>query len=497
MFKKVFIANRGLVAANCVRAVRELGAVAAVAYEAADLGSAAVRGADEALEISTDKNIPAYLDVDVIVATAQKCGADAVHPGYGFLARNVELSQKLQEVGITLIGNDLGTKPEIKEKARQSGIAVLPNTGILQSWNDVDSAAPSVGFPLVVKALASYSGWGVRIVHTPEELRGSYEYVCIQCNKHGVRQDVMLEKYLEKAHQVEIPVLRDESGKTLVLPEIDSTVQRRFQKLLVESPSPAVSVKLRGQMEALIASLAKKLNLIGYATVEFLVSEGEAYMIDVDSCMQASHSVTSMYSGINVIREQIRLHSGESLRFQSDQIQRKGHAMGIFLYAMDPYRKFAPSPGRIDRFHTPSGEGILLQSAVSSGDMVSPQYDPLIAKIMVMDSTREEAIARMANALEDCFIDGIQTTLPMMRAVLASPDFAKAKMSISTLFSEDKRIELLRALRNHRDDEIACVVAALALNTDSNASQILASAPQGNLLWSMASRMMNRKKMDF
>lgn len=498
MFKKVFIANRGLPAANCVKAVRELKMKSVVAYEGDDLRSVATRTADEVIEISSHSKPTAYLDVDVMVEAIEKSGADAVHPGYGFLAKNKDFAAKIKEKGITFIGNDFGSKSEIRDLAIQSGLAVLPSSGVLKSWNDVDSSAEAVGYPLIIKVLDSYSGWGVRVVRSAEELRGAWDYVQKQCERHEVSSQVVLEKYLADAHQVEVPVLRDNKGRCIILPEVDTTVQRRFQKLLVESPSPVVNKDLRSKIESALPVLLNKLDLVGYATVEFLIDvQGEAYFLDVEGDVQAAHSVTGLFTGLNIMREQIRLHAGEALSILPENIKRQGHVLCVFLHAVDPYNKFRPSPGKVEYFQSPAGEGIILQTAVGAGDLVSPNYDSLIAKVIVSDSSRTDAISRMKVALEDTFIEGIQSNLPIMRAIVNTEDFARAEINISDLFSEEKRVQLLRSLRNEEDDEVASVLAALALNTDANATQIMASAQQGGLLWSMASKVLNRKKMEF
>lgn len=495
MFKKVLIANRGLIAVNCVRAVRELGAKSVVVYESSDLGSAAVRAADEAIEITSPNGSTAYLDVTAIVEAASKCGADAVHAGYGFLAKSQDLAKRLKDLGIQLITSQ--AYPRAKEIAQRAGLGVLPGSAQLRGWGEVEVAAPSLGYPLVIKALASYGGWGSRVVSDAGELKPAYEHVCKQCERHGVGSEVVLDKHIPQAHQVEFPVLRDSTGKVIVLPEVESSVQRRFQKLLVESPAPSLKATLRGKLEASLPALVTQLGVVGFANVVFQVYNGEAYLSEVDGSIQASHSATGLLTGVNILREQIRVASGEALRLQNELIQRKGHVLGVLLYAMDPYQKFVASPGRIERFLVPSGEGIVLQSAVAGGDMVSPHYDPNFAKLLVVDSTRDEAIARLRLALEDFFIDGIATTLPLMRAIVASADFVKSEITTSYLYSEERRVALLKSLRTPEGDEVAALVAALALNTDANATQIMASAQQGSLLWSMASRVLNRKKMEF
>lgn len=495
MFKKVLIANRGLVAVNCVRAVRELGATASVVYEASDLGSVAVRAADEAIEIKSTNGSTAYLDVDAIVEAAVHFGVDAVHPGYGFLATNQDLAVRLKQHDIKLITTP--PFPNAISIAKKAGINVLPSSPSLHAWSEVESSVAAIGFPLVVKAVANYGGWGARVVFEAADLKPAWEHVCKQCERHGVPADIVLQKHLPMAHQVEFPVLRDHTGQVLVLPDRETSVQRRFQKLLVETPAPVLNSKLRSKLESCIPTLVGQLDLVGFATIVFQVSGNEAYLSDVEGSIQAAHSATGLLTGINTIREQIRVASGETLEIKTEKVQRKGHVIGVFIYAMDPYHKFAPSPGKVDRFHAPTGEGIILHTSATAGDIVSPHYDPVISKLLVSETTREEAIKRLHHALTDFFIDGVQTTIPLMRAIVQSDDFKKSKVTTSYLFTEARRVSLLKSLRNADDDKIAALVAALALSNDDNATQIMDGAKHGSLLWSMANRVLSRKKMEF
>jgi len=495
MFKKVLVANRGLVAVNCVRAIRELGAKAAVVYEAPDLGSAAVRAADEAVEIKSTDQSTAYLDINCIVAAAVKLQVDAVHPGYGFLATNFELFKRLQEHKITLITTP--SFPQAFELAKKADFKTLPTSPTLHSWNEVETHVSTIGFPLVVRALANYGGWGARIVFEQAELKTVWEHVCSQCERHGVPTDIVLQKYMPSAFQIEFPVLRDKSGQVLVLPDREVSVQRRFQKFMVETPAPNLNPDLRRTIVSKIPHFIDQLGLVGYAILVFEVVKGEAYLSEVESSVQAAHSATGLLTGVNILREQIRIASGSKLNNLIIHQEVNNHVIGVFVYAMDVFRKFTPSPGKVDRFHPPVGEGIYLHTSVGSGDTVSPHYDPVIAKLLVSDKTRSEAIARLSLALSDFFVDGIQTTLPLTRAIVESKDFHKAQITTSFLFSEAKRVSLLKSLRNPEDDCIAAIIAGLALSCEENSSQIIDNAQQGSLLWSMANRVLSRKKMEF
>ena len=504
MYKKVMVANRGLIQASCVRAIQELGAQAVVACENADFNQVGVRSADEVVVISSTEKFTPYLDVQAIVNAAVQCGADAVHPGYGFLAQSVELEQKLAEKGIALITpslvgeKSLSNKERLRKAAQKIGCATLPATAVMGDLAALEKAASTIGFPLVVKAAGAQGGRAIRKVKIADELKASIDHVCMQCDRFGYEKQLYLEKYIPDVHVIEFPVLRDKNGRILVLPEQECSVQRRFRKLLIETPSPNLTPEIRGNLETLIPHLIASLEIVGFATVEFLVKGNEAYLLDVKGTIQTFHGATALLTGVDVLREQIRLHSGDPLKLQPNQVRQGGHVIATNVAAMDPYEKFAASPGKIERIYMPYGEGVVIQSPVVAGDSIASQYDSVLAKVMVVETSREEAITRMAVALEDFQVEGIRTTIPLLRGVLQNPEFHKGTWTANYLFSEERRSEVLATLHKDDEEEIACMVAAIALNTDSNAAQIMAAAQeQHGLLWSMASRLLNRKKMEF
>ena len=504
MYKKVMVANRGLIQASCVRAIQELGAQAVVACESSDFNQVGVRAADEVVEIrSTDKFTP-YLDVGVIVEAAVKCGADAVHPGYGFLAQSIELENRLREKGIALIApvlegeKALSNKDRLRRSAQKVGFATLPASQVTSDMAALEKEAAAVGYPLLVKAAAAYGGRAIRAVKDASELKSSIEHVLQMCERFGYEKALFLEKSIADAHVIEFPVLRDKGGRVLLLPEQECSVQRRFRKLLVETPSPTMNRETRGRLETAIPGLVAALEIVGFASVEFLVKGNEAYLLDVKGTVQPFHGATTLLTGVDVLREQIRLHSGDALKLQADHVRQGGHVIACNVSAMDPYRKFSASPGRIERLYLPFGEGVVVQSPMVAGDAISTQYDSVLAKVMVVETSREEALTRMAVALEDFQIEGVHTTIPLLRGIVQNPVFLKGDWTANYLFSEERRAESLAVIAKDEEEEIASMVAAIALNVDSNSAQIMAAAQeQHGFLWSMASRLLNRKKMEF
>jgi len=504
MYKKVMVANRGLIQASCVRAIQELGAKAVVACESSDFNQVGVRAADEVVEIRSTEKFTPYLDVGVIVEAAVKCGADAVHPGYGFLAQSIELEKRLREKGIAFIApvlegeKSLANKDRLRRAAQKSGFATLPASSVTADMAALEKEAPAIGYPLLVKAAGAYGGRAIRMVRDAGELKASIDHVLIQCERFGYEKALYLEKFVTNTHVIEYPVLRDKGGRVLVLPEQECSVQRRFRKLLIETPSTTVSREVRGRLEGAIPTLVNTLEIVGFASVEFLVNGNEAYLLDVKGTIQPFHGATALLTGVDVLREQIRLHSGDPLKLQPAHVRQGGHVIAANIAAMDPYEKFSASPGRIERFYAPYGEGVVVQSPVVAGDSITAQYDSVLAKVMVVETSREEALTRMSVALEDFQIEGVHTTIPLLRGVVQNPEFLKGTWTANYLFSEERRAEILSVIHKDDEEEIASMVAAIALNTDSNASQIMAAAQEKHgFLWSMASRLLNRKKMEF
>jgi len=502
MFSRVLVANRGLVQANCIRAVKELGATAIAVYEAEDRTSAGVRNADEAYEVKSGSELRPYFDIDRMVELAEKAGVDAVHPGYGFLAQNTEFLQKLKERGITpiapLMADDLADKPHLKKVAMKIGLPILPGSETHKEFSQLEQAAEELGYPLVMKAARGYGGKGIRIVHKAEELKPAWEQIQEQCQKFAIDTgEVYVEKYFPEARHIEFPVLRDKDGKCVVLPEQDCSVQRKFQKMLVETPSASINDQTRGKLQAIVATLVAQLNIVGFASVEFLYHDGLAYFLEVNGYLQPSHTASGMLTGIDLLQEQIRLVAGDPLNLEQSDVKGSGHVIGAYVMAEDPYRNFTPSPGKIERFYLPFGEGVSLQTNVVAGDVINTFYDSNIAKVMVKEATRKRALRKMEIVLDEVFADGVKNNIPLLRAILASDAFRKNSMTVSALSAPEARSELLEGLKSPELDEIAALLGAVALHYDSNVEQILAGAQQEESVWSAASRWFNRKKMEY
>ena len=476
MFKRVLIANRGLIQANCVRAVKELGATAITVYEGDDRDSAGVRNADEAYELrQTDPGLRPYLDMEQIVQLAEKLGVDAVHPGYGFLAQNGKFARELERRNIQLIAPradgrfNLSNKHEVKEAAVRAGLPVLPGSDGFSDREELEAAARAVGFPLVVKAAHGYGGIGMKVVKSMAGLEAAFEQVQATAGKFLLNSpEVFLESFLPNARHVEFPVLRDEDGRTTVFPELECPLQRRFQKLVLETPSPFIDTNLRARLQSEIRVLCERLGIFGFASVEFLISEGTAWFLEINGYIQPSHTATTLLTGVDLLKEQIRLLSGEPLKLERREMCGDRHVISTYIYAEDPDNGFAPSPGQVDRLYLPFGEEVFMQTSIFSGAKVSPFYDPMVAKLLVRGRSREEAILKMGIALEEFFVEGVKTNIPLMRGVLQSEDFRLGRLSPEDLKDPAKRRAFVDSLKSEDDFEIASLVASLVLHRDGD-----------------------------
>jgi Biotin carboxylase len=493
MYKRVLVANRGLIQAACVRAIKGLDAEAVALCEDGDFNQVGVREASRAYVISSNKKSSPYLDVEQIVNAAVECKADAVHPGYGFLAASTELNKKLSERNIAFITSTAVTKKRspsenkklLNEAAIKAGIAILPHSEVFSDISKLPEEAKNIGYPLMVKAARAASGRCIREARNPAELQTAIDSVLHQCERFGYEKDLYLEKTLTHPHIISFPILRDKNGNHLILPELECSVQFRFRKILVESPSPSLSKENKGRILSMLPTFVDSLGLIGHADVEFFVSENDVYLLDVKESIQHFHGVTNLLTGVDVLREQIRLHSGEPLLLRKDSIRTEGCVIAVNVEAMDPYNKFSPTPGKIERMFIPYGEGVVVQSPFVSGDTISSNYESVLAKVMAYSSTRAKAISNMEAALSNFRIEGISTTLPFLRGILEHPDFLNLKWTGMHLNYESRVSEILENINSREEEEQAALIAALALSTDSNASTIMANAEHGGFLWAM------------
>ncbi|XOB97945.1 acetyl-CoA carboxylase biotin carboxylase subunit [Deinococcota bacterium DY0809b] len=432
MFKKVLIANRGEIALRILRAARELGVRTVVVHSKADADSLPVLLADEAICIGPASPQQSYLNIPNILSAAIISGADAIHPGYGFLAENAQFAEMTAEHGITFIGPTpenmrmLGDKATARRIAREAGVPIVPGTDALESVEEALAAASEIGYPVILKASAGGGGRGMRVVHNPEDLENAVLQAQEEARAAFGNPEIYLEKYVEEPKHVEVQVLGD--GERVVhLWERDCSIQRRHQKLLEEAPSILPDEVRQGLVSAAV-KLAEHIGYTSAGTLEFLVDrEGHYYFIEMNTRIQVEHPVTEMITGVDLVAEQFRIAAGEGLRLHQEEIEAHGHAIEVRINAEDPERNFRPSIGKIETLLWPGGNGVRIDSHVYTGYQIPSQYDSLIGKVIVWGADREEAIRRMKRALAETVVDGpgLKTTVPFHKKVLDNAFFRR------------------------------------------------------------------------
>jgi acetyl-CoA carboxylase, biotin carboxylase subunit len=435
MFKKVLIANRGEIALRVIRACRELGIQTVAVYSEADRDSLHVRFADDDVCIGPPAGRESYLKIPRIIAAAEITGADAIHPGYGFLAENAEFSETCTASGITFIGPTahqirvMGDKASARKAMAECGVPIVPGTpGPVEDVDEALAFAESIGFPVIIKASAGGGGKGMRVAKDADDFSRSFNLARSEALSAFGNGDVYVEKYLLKPRHIEFQILGDTHGNCVHLGERDCSVQRRHQKLIEEAPSPAMTPDLRLRMGADAVRGAKAIDYVGAGTIEMLLdTDGSYYFMEMNTRIQVEHPVTEMITGVDLVQEQIRVAAGMPLRV-TELPPLRGHVIECRVNAEDPMRNFQPSPGKINTFHPPGGPGVRIDSHVYAGYTVPPHYDSLLAKLIVQAPTRAEAVKRMQVALESFIIEGPTTTIPflakvMQNAVFQSGDF--------------------------------------------------------------------------
>ena len=442
MFRKVLIANRGEIALRVIRACRELGIQTVAVYSEADRESLHVRFADDDVCIGPAPSRLSYLRIPALIAAAEITGADAIHPGYGFLAENAEFSETCAASNITFIGptaeqiQAMGDKASARRLAREAQVATVPGTpGTIDDAEEALAAADGIGFPVIIKATAGGGGKGMRIAWDADQFVQLFSLAQNEALAAFGNGSVYVEKYLEHPRHVEIQVMGDRHGKVTHLGERDCSVQRRHQKLVEESPSPALDTELRSRMGAAAVQLAKNIDYVGAGTVEFLLDrDGSFYFMEMNTRIQVEHPVTEMVTSFDLVKEQIRVAAGEHLSFRGNGAYLRGHAIECRINAEDPYRNFQPSPGLITAYHPPGGPGVRVDTHVYAGYTVPPHYDSLLAKVIVHGNDRQEALQRMGQALDSFILEGVTTTIPFLARVIRHPAFVAGE--VSTRFLE-------------------------------------------------------------
>lgn len=442
MIEKVLIANRGEIALRVIRACRELGVSTVAVYSQADSESLHVKLADEAYCIGPPQSGRSYLHIPAIISTAVVTGADAVHPGYGFLSENANFAQICADHRIKFIGpsvhaiNSMGDKASAREAMRAAGVPVVPGShGLIDDDAEASKLADEIGFPVIVKATAGGGGRGMRVAVDQASLVTALASARSEASAAFGDGGVYIEKYLKPIRHVEIQVMADSHGNCIHLGERDCSVQRRHQKLIEETPSPALTPELRERMGQAAVRAAKQINYEGAGTVEFILAGNDFYFMEMNTRIQVEHPVTEYVTGVDLIKEQIRVASGMPLSITQDQIEFRGHSIECRINAEDPDRNFLPSPGRVDAYIAPGGPGVRVDSHCYPGYVIPPYYDSLVSKLVVWGRDRQEAISRMQRALDEYAITGIKTTIPFHQRVLAHAMFQKGT-DVSTDFIE-------------------------------------------------------------
>ena len=439
MFEKILIANRGEIALRVIRAAREMGIKSVAVHSTADADAMHVRMADESVCIGPAPSSESYLSKAAIISACEITGAQAVHPGYGFLSENASFAQALEDHGITFIGPSaehirlMGDKITAKVTAKDLGIPVVPGSdGGVPDFETAVGIAQAIGFPVIIKATAGGGGRGMKVAINADELEIAFRTARSEAKNAFGNDEVYIEKYLQKPRHIEIQVLGDGKGNAVHLGERDCSLQRRHQKVFEEAPGPAITPKMRARIGKVCADAVAKINYIGAGTIEFLYEDGEFYFIEMNTRLQVEHPVTEYIFGVDLVREQIRVAAGLPMSFTQDELEINGHAIEVRINA-EKIPGFSPSPGRVRMFHAPGGFGVRMDSALYSGYSIPPYYDSLIGKLIVHGRDRPEALARLKRALGELIIDGVESSVPLFHLLLAEPDIQTGDYNIHWL----------------------------------------------------------------
>ncbi len=472
---KILIANRGEIAVRIIRSIREMGLSPVVVYSDADKLSLPVRLSDEAYYIGESPSSKSYLRVDKIIETAKISGVDAIHPGYGFLAENADFAAAVEKAGMIFIGPEpdaiinMGSKTRSREIMKVAGVPVVPGT--IEAESDIKKLkeiAAGIGFPLLLKASAGGGGKGMRKVMKMEELEKAFERARSEAESSFGDPDVYIEKYIEEPHHVEIQILADNFGNTIYLGERECSVQRRYQKIIEETPSPFITDEVRKKMGDIAVKAAKAVNYRNAGTVEFIVDKDmNFYFLEMNTRLQVEHPITEMVTGIDLVKEQIRIASGEKLGFSQDEIDPRGSSIECRIYAEDPFNNFSPSPGKIIEYVSPAGGiGVRDDSGVYEGFEVPIFYDPLISKLVTWGRDREEAINRMKRALFEYRIAGIKTSIPYFLQIFENEEFLSGNYTTNLI----ERIESVKK-KNPEEYEFVALLATGLRSIEMNGNK--------------------------
>jgi acetyl-CoA carboxylase biotin carboxylase subunit len=439
MFDKILIANRGEIALRVLRACRELGIRTVAVHSTADAEAMHVRLADESVCIGPPASRDSYLNIPAILTAAHICGADAIHPGYGFLSENAGFAEAVEAHGLTFIGPTadhirmMGDKITAKDAMRRLGVPLVPGSdGALASLDEARTVAAQIGYPVLIKAAAGGGGRGMKVALDESEIEEAWRVARTEAKAAFGNDEVYLEKYLDRPRHIELQIMADTHGEVVHFGERDCSLQRRHQKLLEEAGSPALTVEARNAIGETATRALKQLGYRNAGTLEFLYQDGQFCFIEMNTRLQVEHPVTEMVCNVDLVREQIRIAAGQKLGYTQADIRFEGHAIECRINAEDP-ETFMPTPGRVTMFHAPGGLGVRIDSALYAGYVVPPYYDSMVAKLIVHAPTRPEAIARMQRALDEFVVTGIKTVIPLHQRILADPGFRSGEYTIHWL----------------------------------------------------------------
>ena len=493
LFNKILIANRGEIAVRLIRGCHELGIKTAAVYSEPDRAALHVRKADEAYAIGPAPAAESYLNIDRIIETAKRCAAQAIHPGYGFLSENAAFAKACADAGIKFIGPSpasidlMGSKTRARQQMEKAGVPFVPGTSRgLESLENAREVAARLGYPVMLKAAAGGGGKGMRLVTAESELASSLDGAKSEAQRAFGSDEVYLEKAITDPRHIEMQILADEHGNCVYLGERECSIQRRHQKVLEESPSPAVSPDMRRRMGETAVQAAKAANYANAGTIEFLAdSRSNFYFLEMNTRLQVEHPITELVTGLDLVHLQIRIAAGEKLPFQQPDVQLRGHAIESRVYAEDPENNFFPSPGRISSSIEPSGPGIRLDSGIYPGWNVGTDYDPLLSKLVAYGADRDQAIARMRRAVDEYVITGVKTNLSLFRRILSDPDFLAGKTDtgyLTRLFGKSP------PTNNQNGREIAVIAAAIYSALDLASGKRTPVQLPGPSPWKQAAR---------
>ena len=440
MFKKILIANRGEIAIRIIRACNEMGIKTVAVYSKADKNSLHVKFADEAICIGEGPAVESYLNIPRIIAAGEITNADAIHPGYGFLAENAKFSKICKENGFTFIGPDaeiidlMGDKVNARNAAKDAGVPIIPGSNTLSSVDEFLEIAEQIGYPVMLKAVAGGGGKGMRVIKNTNEAEKGFNIIRNEAGMAFNNSEIYVEKFVENGRHIEVQILSDKFGNHFHLGERECSIQRSNQKLIEESPSLFVDHNLRDELTSKSLQLAKKVNYVGAGTIEYLVDDDKNfYFIEMNTRIQVEHTVTEMVCMIDLVKEQIRTYAGIELSMKQEDITMSGHAIECRINAEDPFNDFIPSPKKIDSLNFAGGIGVRIDSFIYAGYQIPTNYDSMLGKLIVHSSSREKALIRMKRSLQETFIEGPKTTLPLLEMIFENKDFNNGNFDINFL----------------------------------------------------------------